>query len=54
VGYSPWSHKELDMTKQLTLSLFRVSFTAGTLSAFSHAFWKIWAGEDSYELLLDF
>ena len=22
VGYSPWGHKELDMTKQLTLSLF--------------------------------
>ena len=22
MGYSPWSHKELDMTEQLTLSLF--------------------------------
>ena len=22
VGYSPWSHKESDMTEQLTLSLF--------------------------------
>ena len=42
------------MTEQLTLSLFRVSFTEGTLSTFSHAFWRIWAGEDSYELLIDF
>ena len=22
MGYSPWGHKELDMTEQLTLSLF--------------------------------
>ena len=22
-GYRPWSHKELDMTEQLTLSLFQ-------------------------------
>ena len=22
VGYSPWGHKELDMTEPLTLSLF--------------------------------
>ena len=22
MGYSPWDHKELDMTKQLILSLF--------------------------------
>ena len=25
-GYSPWGHKELDRTKQLTLSLFKVKF----------------------------
>jgi len=24
VGYSPWGHKELDMTEQLTLSQFQV------------------------------
>jgi len=26
VGYSPWSHKELDMTKRLTLSFFKEIF----------------------------
>ena len=25
VGYSPWGHKELDMTEQLTLSLFMIA-----------------------------
>ena len=25
VGFSPWGHKELDMTERLTLSLFKCS-----------------------------
>ena len=29
-GYSPWGHKELDMTEQLTLSLF--SFLVNQIS----------------------
>ena len=27
VGYSPWGHKELDITKQLTLSLLSLFYT---------------------------
>ena len=26
MGYSPWGHKELDMTERLTLSLFKEIF----------------------------
>ena len=34
-GYSPWSHKELDVTEQLTLSLF---FSQARYSVVSQAF----------------
>ena len=36
-GYSPWSHEELDMTEQLTLSLF--FFTSKILCGVSGFFW---------------
>ena len=36
-GYSPWSHKELDVTEQLTLSLF--FFTSKILCGVSGFFW---------------
>ena len=29
VGFSPWGHKELDMTERLTLSLFKCSWRVG-------------------------
>ena len=37
-GYSPWSHKELDMSEQLTLSLF-FFFTSKILCGVSGFFW---------------
>ena len=43
-GYSPWGHKELNMTEQLTLSLHTALHSCLYRGSSSHLFQTVWAG----------